>query len=395
MYFIKKLFKKKRSVLFYRHSYYHFYYLAKALRQRGWDATCVNLESPTGDNANFYHGEDINLYNDDPVVFKKNIDIFFKNALAKYNLFHFAGDGCLSFYPEYSEYRNPPDIIKWKVKGKKVAYTISGCNSGITQKMIEKWSIADNGLSVCSRCVWQDNEEVCSNLKSVAWGEKVHEYCNLIFSETLPALDFMKSHEKVIREPVTMCLDEEVWSPNLSIPNAHKVDKQSGELLIYHSVGNYALRNNETRNIKGTPFVIKAIERLKSEGFKLKLIFVVDKKNIDVRFYQAQADIIVDQLNFGRYGANAREGMMLGKPVICYLNNVEFEKSDELISLKECPLISATESNIYEVLKNLVQNKPLREKIGNESRKYALKWHGAQRCAEKYEKIYDKLFEYV
>jgi len=39
---------KRRSVLFLHHSYYHFYYLAKALRRRGWDAVTVNLEMSGG-----------------------------------------------------------------------------------------------------------------------------------------------------------------------------------------------------------------------------------------------------------------------------------------------------------------------------------------------------------
>lgn len=31
----------KRSVVFLHNSYYHFYYLAQALRRRGWDAVTV------------------------------------------------------------------------------------------------------------------------------------------------------------------------------------------------------------------------------------------------------------------------------------------------------------------------------------------------------------------
>jgi hypothetical protein len=37
---------KKRSVLFLHQSYYHYYYLAKALRKRGWDAIAVSVENP-------------------------------------------------------------------------------------------------------------------------------------------------------------------------------------------------------------------------------------------------------------------------------------------------------------------------------------------------------------
>ena len=39
-----------------------------------------------------------------------------------------------------------------------------------------------------------------------------------------------------------------------------------------------------------------------------------------MRFYQAQADIVVDQLIYGHWGSTAVECMALGKPVVCYLD---------------------------------------------------------------------------
>lgn len=390
--FLQSLFSKKRSVVFYRHSYYHFYYLAQALRKRGWDAIVVNLEPKSGLNSNYYHGEDVNLYDNDTVRFRKNISNFLFKAHLRFKLMHFAGDGCLCFYPEYSMSDCPPDIIQWRKKNKKIAYTISGCSSGVSPQTVSQWSLANNGLNVCERCVWQHNPEVCSEERNLAWGKKVHQYCDLIFSETSPALDYVQAGERIIREPITTCLDPTIWSPDLDIPKEHVIQKESDEILIYHAVGNYVSRNTETRNIKGTPFVFEAVERLKQEGHKIRLIFVTNKPNIVVRFYQLQADIIVDQLNYGRYGANAREGMMLGKPVICYLNKFEFDKNDYLKSLDECPLISATEHSVYDELKKLILNQEIRNSIGLKSREYALKWHSADACAERYERIYDKLF---
>lgn len=393
--FMQKLFGKKteqRSVVFYRHSYYHFYYLAQALRERGWDAIVVNIEPISGSNANYYHGEDINLYHDDPKIFYKKMRQFFRYASKRFKLVHFAGDGYLCFSNEYYQDPNPPDIIKWKKRGNKIAYTISGCNSGMSQTSVSQWSKKNNGLSVCDRCVWQENPVVCTDQIAFSWGQKVHQYCDLIFSETSPAIDYMRSHEKIVREPTTMSLDPDFWSPDLEIPEEHLLSKEEGELLIYHAVGNYDSRNTEKKNIKGTPAVFAAIERLKQEGHKVKLIFVTNKPNKVVRFYQAQADIIVDQLNYGRYGATAREGMMLGKPVICYINGFEYDSADQLQSLAECPLVSATEHSVYEELKKLILNPELRQSIAKKSREYALKWHAAAACAERYEAYYDQLF---
>jgi glycosyltransferase involved in cell wall biosynthesis len=392
-YFSKKKHKAKRSVVFYRHSYYHFYYLAKALRTRGWDAIVVNLEPPNGSNEDFYHGEDINLFNSNPIKFNLNIKKFYKTAKSRFALMHFAGDGYLSFFPNATEDEYPKDILQWLKLNNKIAYTVSGCNSGRAQSSIHTWSSANNNMSVCERCIWQENEQVCNDTKNLDWGKKVHQYCDLIFTEAGPSLDYMKSGNKVIREPTTMCVDKDFWQPNLAIPDEHKLNREQDETFIYHAVGNYNTRNSTSKNIKGTPFIFDAIERLKQEGYKVRLVFLTDKPNKVVRYYQVQADIIVDQLNYGRYGATAREGMMLGKPVISYLNKSELDDNDSLDCLDECPLVSATEQSIYDVLKSLVINADLRKEIGLKSRDYALKWHSAEACAERYEKAYDQLFD--
>lgn len=391
----KNIYKKThRSVVFYRQSYYHFYYLSRALRERGWDAIVVNLEPKDGANKNYYHGEDMNLYDPSPSIMNKKINDFYSIALKRFKLMHFAGDGYLSFFMD-KRLQSHRDITHWKKQGNKVAYTISGCNSGTTPQSVANWSISNNGLNVCDRCIWQNNSDVCSNKKSVDWGKKIHQYCDLICSETLPALDYMSNCPKIFREPLTTTLDPEIWSSPLEIPLEYQIRKDPDEILIYHAVGNYESRNSNEKNIKGTFYVIKAIEKLQSEGFKVKLMFFTNIPNIKIRYYQAQADIIVDQLNIGRYGATAREGMMLGKPVICYINNYELTESDKLISLQECPLVSATEITIYDELKKLVMNKELRASISKKSRDYALKWHSSSSNAERYEEVYDRLFKEV
>jgi F0F1-type ATP synthase membrane subunit b/b' len=383
---------KERSVIFLHNSYYHFYYLAQALRRRGWDAVSVSCDDPiNGSHVNYYHGEDINLFSPDPVKFHQKIEDFFDEAKQRFALLHFAGDGIMSFFPENWQKEHPEDIIEWRRLGKKVAYTISGCNSAVAQTTVAEWSAMNDGRVVCNSCVWQNRPEICSDSKNLRWGKKVDTYCDLIFGETVPALDYLDS-PKTIFEPVTMCLDPNVWYPELPVPEQFKIAKDDTEFLVYHAVGNYHLRTKENgRNIKGTPAVIEAVDRLKSEGLPVRLIFVTGMRNIDVRYIQVQADVIVDQLNYGRYGATSREGMMLGKPVICYLNKREKKSGYYLPCLDDIPLVSATEDTIYHVLKELLLDKERRLVLGKKSYDYAMKWHSADACAERYEQIYDRL----
>lgn len=389
-------------MVFLHPSYYHFYYLARALRKRGWDAVSVNVWDPNGSFSPYFHGEDINLYDADPIKYRKNLTAFFEVAKKRFSMLHFAGDSCLSFFPDRWYFVNghhdpdeyaPPDIVEWKKLKKKIAYTSSGCNSAISQSSIHAWSSTSAAGSLCGKCPWQHRPDVCSDQKNLGWGRILQKYVDIVFAEMLPALDYMAMPGRVIHEPVTTCLDPDFWKPDLSIPDGHKLDRAPGEILVYHGVGNYDTRNVDGRNIKGTPAIFSAIERLEAEGLPVRLKFVTGLKNTEVRFVQAQCDVIVDQLNFGRYGATAREGMMLGKPVICYINPKEAGGEKELACLKEAPLVSATAATVYEALKDLLLHPEKRRAIGIEGRKYALKWHSADACAERYEKIHDQLME--
>ena len=380
----------KRSVVFYQHCYYHHYYLAKALARRGWDAISVSLEDPASPNYHFYHGEDVNLYDADPEKFQRNVAEFYRESLERFDLMHFAGDGHLSFFPENYTHPNPPDILRWKSLGKKIAYTTSGCNSGIMQESIREWAAKDGRDPICDNCTYQSNELVCSTHRNLSWGLRAERHCDLIFADNAPALDLLQSY-KTIRDPVSSAMDPAVWHPNLRIPEKFRISREPGELLIYHSFGNYSERIADARNPKGTPYVAAAVERLKKEGHKLKFIFVSGVTNLEARYTQAQADIVVDQLHFGRYGATAKECMMLGKPVICYINLHEMSPEFVIPCMKELPLVSAGPETLYFTLKDLISNPAVRREIGAQGSKYMLKWHSADECAKRYEQIYDRM----
>ena len=76
----------------------------------------------------------------------------------------------------------------------------------------------------------------------------------------------------------------------------------------------------------------------------VELDFVHDVPNSEVRFTQGQADIVVDMLTFGWFGANVREAMMLGKPVVCYLRPEWLESMRKRVPdyIDELPVVSAT-----------------------------------------------------
>jgi glycosyltransferase involved in cell wall biosynthesis len=381
---------RPRSVVFIRHSYYNFFYLAQALRRRGWDALSVSAEDPKGPSSQFYHGEDLNLFDPDPRRLQQNIGAFYAEVNRRFRMVHFYGRGCMSFfangYDPFPHYATiPSDFLALREIGVKIGYSISGCLDGVAQSTVHAWS-----GGACDRCIWQENAAVCTDAGNLAWGQKVYMFCDLIATEGFPALDWQGS-DKAYREPLTTALDPEFWRPDLEIPPKWRLSREPGELIVYHGVGNFRERSRGSRNLKGTGAVIDAIERLRSEGVKVRLEFVSDVPNTEVRFIQAQADVIVDQLNNGRYGATAREGMMLGRPTVCHINRSEPPGAQRLESIDSCPLVSANEESVYAVLKDLLSDEAKRHSIGQASRDYALKWHSADACAERFEEVYDRL----
>jgi hypothetical protein len=64
---------------------------------------------------------------------------------------------------------------------------------------------------------------------------------------------------------------------------------------------------------------VSAVERLQSEALPVQLVSVTDIPSNQMRYYQAQVDIIVEQLIYGWWGSSGVETMALGKPVVCYL----------------------------------------------------------------------------
>ena len=381
---------QRRSIVFIHHSYYNFFHLAAALRRRGWDAVSASIEDPNGPNAIYYHGADVDLFDPDPERYHRNLVDFCAEIEQRFRMVHFYGVGSMSLFPALFDTRRtfdalPTDFLRLRHLGLRIGYSVSGCYDGVAQSSVKAWSGA------CDRCVWQNQPGVCADDANLAWGHKVHMMCDLVATEGFPALDWQGKTAKVFRDPLTTALDPDFWRPDLAIPEKYRLARAPGEMIVYHSVGNHATRARDGRDLKGTGATMAAIERLRSEGVPVRLEFVTNVPNKEVRFIQAQADIVVDQLNYGRYGAQAREGMMLAKPTVCYINRNEPPGAERLQSIETCPLVSASEQTIYDVLKALLGDPARRLAIGEASRQFAVKWHSADACAERFEAVYDRL----
>lgn len=379
---------KRRSVLFTQHCYYNFYYLARALRARGWDAHSITLEAPDSPQRAFYHGEDQTIYDPDPAIHRRLISEFLGKNADRFGIIHSYGVGTLSLF-QLNHDRGPGhfgipwDILELKRRGALIGYSHSGCLDSVSQSAFRAWS-----PTMCSNCIWEDNLTVCSDERNLAWGRKLTAIVDLFCTETDPPLDY-KGAPQAFRPPLTFAVDPGIWRSDLQIPARYRRKRRPGELIVYHAMGNYQLRSRGGRNIKGTGAVIAAIEQLQAEGIDIRLDFVHDIPSLDNRFVQVQADIIVDQLNYGRYGALAREGMLLGKPVVGRVDKNDGNGRPATRCIQETPIVHADENSVVDVLRELARDPARRVAIGKASRQHAIDWWSADRLAARFEQVYD------
>ncbi len=317
------------------------------------------------------------------------------DVLDRYDILHFTGVQNLRYFyfigPHFDSMPIGWDIELLRILGKRIVYSNTGCLDGVTQSSFRKW---EGPEVVCDICPWRERPDVCSDERNRNWGELRNQLTDYIVTLGGNRADF-NADPKVHEVPEFYCLDPDLWSPDLEIPSEFQLTFPPGTVKIYHAVGNYDFRTDPItqQNIKSTHIYIPLIERLKREGYPVELIFAKDIPNKDVRYYQVQADIVVDMLTFGFFGANVREALMLGKPAICYLRPEWLESMRQEIPeyVDEIPVISATPETIYDVLIDLIRHPEKRVEIGRRSREFAIKWHSAEAGARRFDQIYSDL----
>ena len=197
---------------------------------------------------------------------------------------------------------------------------------------------------------------------------------------------------RVHEVPEFYCLDASFWRPDLLVPANYRLPFADSTVKIYHAVGNSISRSQigTNRNLKSTHIYVPLVEQLKREGHDVELIFLDEVPNRQLRYYQAQADIVVDMLTYGFFGASAREAMMLGKPVVCYLRPEWLAQMREEIPdyVDELPIVTATPETVRDVLLDLIEHPDKRREIGRRSREFAVKWHSAEAAGTRFDAIY-------
>ncbi|CAG7649056.1 glycosyltransferase family 4 protein [Paenibacillus allorhizosphaerae] len=321
--------------------------LAHALRSSGVHAT----------SCSFY--KDVYSYLSDvclnldlyPMELRAKIrDAYFEEALEIYDIFHFHF-GSTFFEPDKR------DLKLLKNRGKKLIVHHNGSDARLL-------SVARsfNNPYVVVKETWPE-EKVHANMRLLS---SSIDHAIINDYELMP---YVKPYYKHVHV-VPYAIDVQQMKPVYPAPDSQP--------LVVHAPSH--------REIKGTEFVVAAVERLRKEGHKLQFKLLENLPHTEVMQLYRQSAIVIDQLRIGTYANLSMEAMAMGKPVICYIR-------DDLRNTfpPGLPIVSANPDTIYEVLKDLLNRPEDWHRLGMAGRSYVEQHHSYGKVAQKLIDVYKQL----
>ena len=265
-------------------------------------------------------------------IYVCKLGLFFLKALLYYDCFHFHfGHSIL----------NGIELPLYRIFGKKVFFEFHGSDLRDMEVFCKNNGMPFDPKEATSPKIHARNRKICK----MADGIIIHD------DELIPYLPEKCAPIYV----VPLRVDIKRFEVRYPDPNAKRIK-------IVHAPSKRAM--------KGTHYVIEAVDRLKRKYDNIDLILVEGKTQEEAIEIYKTADIIVDQLFIGTYGVFAVESMAMGKPVIAYINSEMLGKLPI-----ELPIINGNIHTVGDMIETLILNGDLRREKGIEGRKYVENYH--------------------
>lgn len=341
-------------------------YISRALKNKGYISHTVVLAE-----SSIYKREDFDFVLVPKRVYPKIFRLIFGNALVyfffmralwSYDIFHYYFDGGILRHTLLSR----AELFILKLCRKKIVLLPYGSDAFVydlmpnptwRQALMQEYAQFGNSVN-----------KIQSRIRRMTTSADIVIAC-LVHFINLPRWDIL---------PLTCYpIDTDKLQPVFPVENRNM------QIRIAHA--------SNHRGVKGTVFLIDAVNRLIQDGFNLHLDIIEKMPNSEALNRIQNCDIYVDQLIFG-YAQAALEALAFGKVVVSALDDKENLLFRRFSYLKECPIISANTENIYEVLKTLILKQKEWNAIGRLSREFAVKRHSFEACSKMYEAIYQSIW---
>ncbi len=262
-------------------------------------------------------------------------------AAAKYDVFIF-------WYGQSLLGESLLEVPLLKRLGKTVVFYFVGCDIRNEREVTRS-----SKVSACEACF----PKLCSRNRDLA-RETAERYADIVYVST-PDLMGSITNAKLLLQP---------FNRLSSVPSSPPRTPNS-RFRIAHAPS--------SRQIKGTSYLLKAVQHLRDEGHDVELDLIENVSNDAALLRYAQADLAVDQLLIGTYGTFAVECMALGIPVLCYLDERYIDKYPA-----KPPIISSSPLEITDRLREVITGQFDLIALSQQATKYVSEFHSGRRLAE-------------
>lgn len=253
------------------------------------------------------------------------------------------------------------DLPLWKALGKTIFVTFQGCEIRLrTSSAARPFSPCRPGVCDVAAC------DAALERKFRAWADELMRRADKAFCLNPDLIAFVPRAEFLPYVPL----------PAEPLPAAPRPRRKVP--LIVHAPTN--------RSIKGTEHLLAASQQLQpTHPHELRLVEGLPRDEA-LRIY-AQADVLVDQLRLGWYGALAVEGMAQGVPVVSYLHHDDLARIPAQMR-DELPIVNASPDTLPNALGRLLEDGRLREELGRRGQRFVRRWHHPQKIARRMLELY-------
>jgi len=339
--------------------------LSRAERRLGLDSTVMVYQ-----RSWFKYNVDIDLRLDkhSPVLSMFRLLSAIAKAATEYDVIHYNFGSSLVPYGNYPEFVELCDLPVLRKLGKKIVVTYQGCDARQRSYFSRHFDISACREADCYAEICNNDQDLVKERRIKKFGRYAHK----IFSLNPDLLHVLPSQAEFL--PYT-CVDLDEWQPSIK-------PRSNTPITIVHSPTN--------RGAKGSRYIEEAISKLKKDGREINFITVENMPHDQVRHIYEKADVAIDQLLIGWYGAFAVEMMALGKPVICYIRDEDLKFIPPEMA-GELPIINANPGTVYDVLKRVIAERESLLSIGGRSRSYVERWHDPLKIAMRTKAVYEGL----
>jgi hypothetical protein len=304
---------------------------------------------------------DINLHLEDKNIFSKASILYktFQKIKNKYDVFHFNyGSSLLDF----QKIGLPLLELPYYEQSKKIIFTYNGSDSRAVHPL-EYWDNLENP----KKSLYYKLAIEVKKRKIL----KASKYANHIFALNPDLLHYLPGQATFL--PYTIAEWDKIKDTKKNINKTFK---------IVHSPTN--------REFKGSKYILEAFNILKKKYNNIEINIIENIAYEKALQLYKEADLVIDQVLIGWYGAFGVEVMKMGIPLAVNVNeeDLKFIPIDMAKDLKEA-IINITPFNIVEVLSLYIDNANLLKLKREAGLEYIYKWHSPLYIASITKEVYE------